>query len=264
MRSYYTSSTLFAFKYSTGIIIATDTQLSYGRLNKNEVNKIFILGDDISKSRNTVSVKNERIIKESGNICKNITMISSTGEYSDTQYLLKELKKENINTNNTLTPQGYHRYLQRIMYSKRSNMKNINNNIIVAGIEVNKKEGSKENVFDHNKINIHTVDNTVNRKDNFNERLFLGAVDYRGNFFYSAVLSFGIGAYIVTPYLRSLDLENTDKDKALDAAIEGLRLLYYRCTQSSNKVQIAVMDETGYEIIEELIDGQWELGRNVV
>lgn len=106
------TSTIIAFKYKNGVIIATDNKGSYGYT---------------AKYSNLV-----RTFKLTPHC-----IISYAGEYSDIQFLHKTLKFELLKDTLTIKPQGIHNMVQRILYTYRSRLTPLNVFCVIAGVENN-------------------------------------------------------------------------------------------------------------------------------
>lgn len=107
-----TGSSVIALKYKDGIMMAADTQLSYGRMSYTKQSRIHKVGEN--------------------------TLIGCGGEFSDFQYikqLLDELETGDWANEDgiRLTPSEYASYLGRVMYNRRSKMDPLWNQVIVGG-----------------------------------------------------------------------------------------------------------------------------------
>lgn len=84
---------------------------------------------------------------------------------------------------------------------------------------------------------------------------FLGMVNSLGNFFESDVICNGLASYLATPMLRKND--GVDSVTKIE---DAMRIMFARCTKSSNEIQIGVIDAQGVRIIEKKIDIDWGKG----
>ncbi|KAF7684704.1 putative proteasome subunit beta type-7 [Astathelohania contejeani] len=199
MKRYVVGSTVVAFKYSNGILIAADTQGSYGGMTMyKNIQKIYKLADNC--------------------------LIGFSGECSDMQYVVNFLNLENEKEAEPLTPQGYHKLVQRMYYGKRSKLNPLNLFSVVAGI--NKKYDLRMSTDDRGRM--------------------LGAVDHLGSFYFSSVICSGMGAYLITPFLRErvVGRENElSRQEAIEIAEECMKILFYRDTSASGNISIAYVED---------------------
>eukprot|EP00386_Alphamonas_edax_P004497 GDKI01014191.1.p1 GENE.GDKI01014191.1~~GDKI01014191.1.p1 ORF type:complete len:264 (+),score=82.57 GDKI01014191.1:98-793(+) len=109
-----TGSSVVAVKYKDGIMMAADTQLSYGRMSYTKQSRIAQIGEN--------------------------TLIGCGGEFSDFQYIkqmLDEVETEDWANEDgiRLSPAEYASYLGRVMYNRRSKMDPLWNQIVVGGFQ---------------------------------------------------------------------------------------------------------------------------------
>lgn len=218
MRNFVTGTTVVSFKYRDGVVMGADTRGSYGRLAKfGGIRRIFRMTDQV--------------------------LLGVSGELSDTQYLLKTLNILTEEDNRKIDPQGYHRMIQRMLYSARSKAEPLNLGVCVGGI-------SRDNA----------------REASGTEGRFLGSVDHLGNFFFSEVICTGIGAYLVLPYIRSRvegREDEIEREEAINLVEEAMRLLCYRDCSASNEIQVSYCDGNGVFISDPYtIQTNWEIGLN--
>lgn len=128
-------STVVAFKYKAGVIVATDTAVSYGGLAMPNITRIFKLTENC--------------------------VVAFSGQYSDIQFLHKAVANEIEDDPRPINPQGIHKLIQRILYRKRSELKFLNVSVVVCGM--NKKE---ESMFKNTDETGRMV-GVVNSKGNF-------------------------------------------------------------------------------------------------
>lgn len=140
MRNFVCGSSVISFREESCTVIASDVQLSYGRFAKHKGEKIFKFND---------------------------TLVAFSGDYSDTQEVIKFVRLEEEREEFPLTTSSYFKMIQRFLYSKRSRLEPLNVECVIGG------------------------------KD------FLGCVNPLGNFFDSDVVCTGMGAYLATSYLRA-------------------------------------------------------------
>jgi len=113
-----TGTSVLGIKYAGGVMIAADTNISYGSL---------------ARFRNV-----PRITNAGGN-----TVIGATGEYSDFQdikVLLEEILTSDFchDDGHSLSPSEIHSYLSRVMYNRRNKFNPYYNQLIVGGFREGK------------------------------------------------------------------------------------------------------------------------------
>lgn len=214
MKSYVVGSGTVSLKYKTGIVTATDTQASYGNLCKfKQISRIY-------KFKNT--------------------LLSLSGEISDIQELIKEIKIYSENDPVEITTQGYCRLIQRILYTKRSKVEPLNVTCTVCGINTNE------------------ISNLNN--ENSDSRI-LCTINHLGNFHYSDVTATGMAHLIALPFLRDQDLD-CDKKQAIKLVEEAMRIMCYRSCRNSNQIIVGVVDKEDGAVINEsyYIETNWSAG----
>jgi len=108
-----TGTSVLAFHYKDGIIMAADTLASYGSLARfKTIQRLHSVGAH--------------------------TIIGASGDMSDFQYLQNQLDQLTIeefteNDGHELGPAEIHEYLSRVMYGRRSKMNPLWNSILVGG-----------------------------------------------------------------------------------------------------------------------------------
>ncbi|KAF9763743.1 putative proteasome subunit beta type-7 [Nosema granulosis] len=214
MRNFVISSGYIAFKFKDGIIMACDTQGSYGSLAKYR---------DI-----------RRLVKLSPT-----TLSCFAGEVSDCQNLIGTLQMIIEEDKQQMSPSGFHRLTQRIIYKARSRMEPYNVSVVIGGLQ---KDTSNEQVVDE-------------------KGRVLGGINHLGNPHFSEAVSTGMASYIALPFLRSIELSELSREEAIKVAEEALRIMCYRSTRNSNRIQIGVVDSNGVEISEPYtFETKWEMG----
>nr|AGE95445.1 26S proteasome beta-type subunit [Encephalitozoon cuniculi] len=217
MRDFVTGTTVVSFRYRDGVIMGADTRGSYGRLAKlSGVQRIFKVGDQ--------------------------TLLGMSGEISDMQYLVKTLTILTQEDNRRIDPKGYHKMIQRILYSARSKISPLNLSVCVGGLNA-ASDGD--------------------RRTHTREKM-LGCVNHLGNFYFSDVVCTGIGGYLVLPFLRSR-VEGREEEIAREEAIglveEAMRILCYRDCNASNEIQVGYVDDQGVHISDPYqIKTNWDVG----
>lgn len=215
MRNFVTGTSVVSFKYKDGIMMGADTRGSYGRLAKySGIQRMFKFGDQ--------------------------TLIGISGEVSDMQYLVKTLNILTEEDNRGIDPKGYHKIIQRILYSARSRVSPLNLSVCVGGTRL-----------DGDSITS-------------GERNMLGCVDRLGNFYFSDVICTGIGSYIALPFLRSKVEGREDeitREEAINLVEEAMRILCYRDCNASNEIQIGYSDNQGVHISDPYpLKTNWDIG----
>ncbi|KRH92096.1 20S proteasome, regulatory subunit beta type PSMB4/PRE4, partial [Pseudoloma neurophilia] len=217
-----TSSSIIGFRYKDGLIVASDTSLNYGSLKLD------------------LSVEKHHILS-------NNTLIIVKGEYSDFQKL-KRICNDEMEEDPQMGVKEWIRFIQRIMYYRRSNIQPLNLSIIVAGIDKNFKNENTQ----------------INSIEKFTSPLVIGVIDQIGNFYTDDTLAAGMAAYISIPFTRAQNLNEMTKEQAIKLMRENLQSLYYRDCMADNNVKILGVDENGiWETNEFKILGNWEFGRNL-
>lgn len=183
-----TGNSVIALKYKDGIIMAADTVLKYA-------------GCQWYKGIN-------RINKISDN-----TLLGSTGDYSDLQQILKQLKdKHDLDAIaedgfEFLGPKDYHKWLANLQFNKRMRVDPLWANHVVAGIDAS---GNK----------------------------FLGTVDLYGNNYEADFICAGIANYFCKRILTEGMTDDLSRDDAIKLLKECFTVLFYRDKFQSDNIQI--------------------------
>jgi len=167
------------------------------------------------------------------------TVLGAGGDYSDFQYitkLLDELVTDEFcrDDGSRLYPEEIYNYLSRVLYNRRNRMNPLWNYLVVAGY----REGEP----------------------------FLGHVDLLGTCYKDDFLATGYGAYIALPLIRKAWRADFTKADAVKLLEDSMRVLFYRDARSTNKIQIATLDETGINISKpfDLDTYNWDSGERAV
>jgi 20S proteasome subunit beta 7 len=150
------------------------------------------------------------------------TLIGASGDLSDFQRitsLVSELDTLDACNDDgcSLTPRDIHQYLGRVMYNRRNKFDPLWNELVVAGFRDGKP--------------------------------FLGAVDLIGTMYEDDVVATSFGSYVCLPLLRKAG-NNLSRDQAKKVLEDCLRVLFYRNTKASTRIQIACVTAAGVEIEE--------------
>lgn len=190
-----TGTSILGIKYKDGVMLCGDTLVSYGSLAKFR----------------TV----ERIKKLNKN-----TMIGGTGDYSDFQFVVKELgelitRDEIIDDGSTLSPKAIHSFLTRRLYQRRNKMNPLWGQFVIAG---------------------------------FHGKPILGLSDLRGTSYEDETIATGFGAHLARPLLRKGFKQDLSKEEAKQLLETSMRVLFYRDARSYNRIQLATVTADGVEI----------------
>mmetsp|Transcript_9069 Transcript_9069/g.20092 ORF Transcript_9069/g.20092 Transcript_9069/m.20092 type:complete len:268 (-) Transcript_9069:1035-1838(-) len=150
------------------------------------------------------------------------TLIGASGDLSDFQKITSQMAELNTmdaanDDGCSLTPRDMHQYLGRVMYNRRNKFDPYWNELVVAGY----RDGQP----------------------------FLGAIDLIGTMYEDDAVATSFGSYICLPLLRKAG-SNLSREEAKKVLEDCLRVLFYRNTKSSTRIQIAVVTEKGVEVEE--------------
>lgn len=222
MKSICTSSSVLGFRYKDGIIVASDTSLNYGNLKiQTNVEKHFILSND--------------------------SLFIIRGEYSDFQELKKYCEDE-MEIDYKMGIKEWIRFIQRILYYRRSEMRPLNLGIIVAGIDYTNSNISK---------------NGINSIEIFDSKYILGVIDKQGNFFTDDAVSQGMASFLSIPFVREHDVKNFERNDAIELMRINMNNLFMRDCMAHNQVKIFGVDKKGIWTKEIKLDGNWEIGKDI-
>jgi 20S proteasome subunit beta 7 len=171
----------------------------------------------------------------------NSSAIGFGGDVSDMQYLDRLLSElaidETYETDDTpeddeettkkthLNAANLHKYLQKLLYQRRSKFDPLWNQMLVAGMD---GEGKP----------------------------FLASVDLRGTAFSSASLATGFGSALAQPIMRRYaetdeQAAKLTREEAVAVVKECMKVLFYRDARSLDRYSIAVVTKAGVELAEE-------------
>lgn len=203
-----TGGSLVAMKYKGGVLVAGDSLCSYG-----------------SQAR----YKDVCRLKKVGHY----TLLGSTGEHSDFQYLgemLDEMDTEEFNHEDgcSMGPKQYSSYIGRVMYNRRSKMNPLYNQFIIVG----------------------------KKKD---EEPFLSFVDHQGTYFEENYTATGLAGHVGLPLIRNEWSPDMSYEQAKALAIKCLQVCFYRSCRAFCEIYIGRAEASGVTISEKTsIDHYWE------
>jgi 20S proteasome subunit beta 7 len=170
------------------------------------------------------------------------------GDVSDMQYLDRLLLalsiRENYSTYSSdpsekdadtadLSAKNLHTYLSKVMYKRRTDFNPLWNQLLVCGF-----------------------DGVAKGTDKAQGKPFLASVDLLGTTFSSPSLATGFGAHLAQPILRKVApdeeaVANIDKETAVQAIKDCMKVLFYRDARSMDRYSIAVISRDGVELKED-------------
>ncbi|KAF9523037.1 proteasome endopeptidase complex beta subunit [Crepidotus variabilis] len=227
-----TGTSVLAFKFKDGIMMAADTLASYGSLARfKDVQRLHAVG--------------------------NHTVVGAGGDMSDFQYiqnLLEQLIVDEISAqdHHTLSPAEIHEYLSQVMYARRSKIDPLWNSLLVGGF----KDGEKYQPSNPRRPLPLTV-----------YLRFLAYVDLLGTTYSASTLATGYGAHIAQPLLRKA-VESREEilteEQALKIMEACMKVLFYRDARSLNKYQVATITKDGVKISDsKTLDTSWSFAENI-
>lgn len=172
--------------------------------------------------------------------CSRMVKVNSTtvagcgGDYADFQYTTQlidqlQIEEETYDDGLQLSPKALHSWLTRLLYNRRSKFDPLWTNWVVGGID--------------------------------NGKPFLGAVNHIGTAYVDKHASTGFGEYLVVPLMRKFYNDKNGritKDEAIDFIKQCMTNLLCLDCSAHPVYEIAVIDETGSEIIGPLrLSGDW-------
>lgn len=160
------------------------------------------------------------------------SIVGIGGDVSDMQYISRllntlDIKESYTSTSHTgtsphLNAKNLHTYLGKVLYKRRSDFNPLWNHLLVAGLD---GEGEP----------------------------FLASADLLGTTFSAPTLATGFGAHLAQPLLRKVvedeaAVKTTDREKAVAAVKECMKVLFYRDARSMDKYSIAVVTKDGIDL----------------
>jgi 20S proteasome subunit beta 7 len=225
-RPIVTGTSVLAIKYKDGVVIAADCLASYGSLAR---------FTDVKRLRRFNSK----------------AVVGFGGDVSDMQHLDRMLTSLDVreqyqapdsspDAEADLNAKNLHTYLSKVMYHRRSKFDPLWNAILVAGLD------SKDEPF-------------------------LASVDLLGTTFESPTLATGFGAHLAQPILRRVvpdeaAAKKLDRETAVEAVKECMKVLFYRDARSLDKYSIAVVSrEDGVDLKhdEKLENQSWQFAEGI-
>ncbi|KAK0937581.1 Proteasome subunit beta type-7 [Friedmanniomyces endolithicus] len=212
-----TGTSVIAIKFKSGVVIAADNLASYGSLARfTDVKRL--------KPFNKKAV------------------VGFGGDVSDMQYLDRLLSSLDVQENYSngasgdlddetenramMSAKNLHTYLSKVMYKRRTDFNPLWNALLVAGLD----EKSTP---------------------------FLAFADLLGTTYSSPTLATGFGAHLAQPIMRRAvpDEEASQKlerEKAVELVKQCMKVLFYRDARSMNVYSMAVIDENGVDLKEDI------------
>ncbi|KAI9670407.1 MAG: Proteasome subunit beta type-7 [Caeruleum heppii] len=224
-----TGTSVIGVKYKDGVVIAADNLASYGSLARfTDVKRLLPfagtsivgVGGDVSDLQYLSRLLNGLDISESYSSAPSAPSSSSPPSSSTTTTTTPHLNAKNLHT-----------YLSKVFYKRRSDFNPLWNQVLVAGLDAEGKP-------------------------------FLASADLLGTTFSAPTLATGFGAHLAQPILRRLvedenDVVNVDREMAIKAVRECMKVLFYRDARSLDRYSLAVVTKDGIDLNEdEKLEGQ--------
>lgn len=206
-----------SFKFRDGIIMGVDTGATYGGVSMGNMQRVFRITENC--------------------------IAAFSGLLSDIQFL-KKLLVDELESDDTrkMDPQGIHKMVQRILYSKRSQGRPMMVSVIVCGVN-------------HKKNNVFETTDGAGR--------MIGVVNSKGNFWFDSSAALSFSSNFVLPILRERNLDDLSKEEAVALMEECFKVLCYKDCRSTNKIQIAIAGSDNVEIFDPYcIRTDWSAGMN--
>jgi 20S proteasome subunit beta 7 len=213
-----TGTSTVGIMYNGGILLASDTLLSYGSLAK------------VSNAQRLAIIPSESSSKGGSAV-----VLGASGEFSDFQALVDLLEEkaleegttslmdslykddDNVGGSTSMTAESTWNYLRMVLYSRRNKMDPYWNELIVAGAAADGKTPF-----------LGTVDKIGTA---------IGGTATSGNKTPYAVT--GMGAYLAMPLLREKWRPDLTEGEARALLEDCMRVLFYRDARASSKVILA-------------------------
>eukprot|EP00920_Eleutheroschizon_duboscqi_P011571 GHVT01027763.1.p1 GENE.GHVT01027763.1~~GHVT01027763.1.p1 ORF type:complete len:253 (+),score=16.67 GHVT01027763.1:155-913(+) len=218
-----TSGSVLGIRYKDGVMLASDTQASYGRMARYK--------------------RIDRYIKFGKS-----TLMAASGEYSDFQHLTEFLGRVDTedwaeDDNCHFTASEVASLLSRVMYQRRSKFNPLWNSIVVAGCDPER-----------------TGDNADESMGSAEGHQYLGYVDMYGTHYEENYVCTGLGRYFAITHMRNLHRPDMTEEEARKLLEDCMRLLFLRDCNASNRIQIGKVTTQGIDVGEPYeLDTQWAL-----
>ncbi|KAI9841172.1 MAG: Proteasome subunit beta type-7 [Sclerophora amabilis] len=210
-----TGTSVLAVKFKDGVVIAADNLASYGSLARfSDVHRLLPFNKHC-----VVGIGGD--VSDLQHISRLLNSLEIRESYStappassDTHPLAPRLNAKNLHT-----------YLSKVMYKRRSDFNPLWNQALVAGLDGD-------------------------------DAPFLASVDLLGTTFSAPTLATGFGAHLAQPILRRVvpdekDVEHIDRETAVAAVKECMKVLFYRDARSMDRYSIAVISKDGVDLKED-------------
>ncbi|KAF7703791.1 putative proteasome subunit beta type-7 [Cucumispora dikerogammari] len=245
-----TGSTSIAIKHNEGVILSTDLILNYGRLKIPFKSRIYIINGTVFTFNGAIADIQEiiRIIEEENQ--KNTKTFLSSNDKS--QSIMNPDNKETIeytpyNKEKGLSSYMFTKFLQRVLYSRRTDMEPLKINITVAGkLTLQEKEILEENHY--------------MKWQNIKDDYFLAHINERGLFYKSNVICTGLAQHLVTPFLRGNENEIEkilDFEDAKKKIEQSMLTLFYRNCSASDEIAVCFLEKNKITVKFEKLKSEW-------
>ena len=213
----YVGSSVIGMRFRDGVIIACDTRINYG---------------SIAKFQNI----DDRVQRINAN-----TMISSAGEYSDFQEVVRFLKESALSDvlgkRSYLGPEEITNYLSSMHYQRRNKGNPYWNHTVTGGLSWEGKP-------------------------------VLYTVDQYGTLLQSDYMLVGMALYFCNSIIEPeypVNYEDLSQEDALNLLRKCFKVLFYRDTRAGNKIKFSIMkNQNGtvtYDEVFEELQTEWDYQR---
>lgn len=213
----YVGGSVIGMKFRDGIIIACDTRVNYG-----SIAKLLNITDRVTQ----ISEK---------------ALISSTGEYSDFQEVVRLLKEktleDSLSKHQYLGPDELANYLSSMHYYRRNKMNPFWNNTIIGGLDW------------ENNPTLYSIDQ-------------YGTI-LKGDYLLVGMAQYFCHSMLYPKYPK--DYKNISRDEALFLIEDCFRTLFYRDCRAGNQIKYGVLSFSNnlpkYEEIIKELESNWDYER---
>ncbi|KAI9755133.1 MAG: hypothetical protein M4579_004399 [Chaenotheca gracillima] len=229
-----TGTSVIAAKFKDGVVIAADNLASYGSLARfSDVHRLLPFA-----KTSIVGIGGD--VSDLQYISRLLTSLDIRESYSSAPSPPSSDDSSQNPSSPHLNAKNLHTYLSKVMYKRRSDFNPLWNQLLVAGMD---GDGAP----------------------------FLASADLLGTTFSAPTLATGFGSHLAQPILRRVipeekDVQNTDRETAVAAIKECMKILFYRDARSIDNYSIAVITkEGGVELKEnEKLEGQsWAFAEDI-